>query len=94
MDNGGTPITLEETKLEKDLGVNIDPSLKFSQHIEIQVNKANRLLGMIRRSFEFLDSETVKKLFTSLIHPHLEYLDVSCSPILQRDKDLLEGVQN
>ena len=44
-----------ESVLERDLGVNVDNELKFSRHIEIQVNKTNRILGLIRRSFEFLD---------------------------------------
>ena len=38
------PVQLEETELEKDLGVHIDPELKFSKHVERQVNKANRIL--------------------------------------------------
>ena len=42
-------VELQSTELEKDLSVNVDTSLKFSQHVEIQVNKANRLLGLVRR---------------------------------------------
>ena len=30
-------VQLEETELEKDLGVHIDPELKFSKHVERQV---------------------------------------------------------
>ena len=40
-------------ELEKDLGVNVDLELKFSKHIEIQVNKANKILGLIRGSYEY-----------------------------------------
>ena len=50
-----TTKTPRKKKMEKDLGVNIDVQLTFSKHIEIQVNKANKILGMIRRSYEFLD---------------------------------------
>ena len=53
-------VQLEETELEKDLGVHIDPELKFSKHVERQVNKANRILGLIRRSYEFIDIEFMK----------------------------------
>ena len=63
---------IEKTNLEKDLGVNIDVQLKFSKHIEIQVNKANKILGMIRRSYEFLDGDSLKILFVALVRPHLE----------------------
>ena len=36
---------------EKDLGVIVDSKLKFSSHIVNQVKKANKLMGLIRRSF-------------------------------------------
>lgn len=84
--------TLEKTELEKDLGINIDPSLKFSQHIEKQVNKANRILGLIRRSYQHLDKDSFKHLFTALVRPHLEYCNVAWAPRLVKDKKLIEGV--
>jgi len=34
-------IELKATELEKDLGVNVDSSMKSSSHVEIRVNKAN-----------------------------------------------------
>jgi hypothetical protein len=86
-------IALEETKLEKDLGVNVDPELKFSKHIEVQVNKANKILGMIRKSYEYLDGTTLKMLFTALVRPHLEFSNVAWSPRLIKDRKLIEGVQ-
>jgi hypothetical protein len=93
MGSRSNPTLLGETTLEKDLGINIDPELKFSKHIETQVNKANKLLGMIRRTFEYLDAPTVKKLFTSLVRPHLEFMNIAWTPQLVRDQDLLEQVQ-
>jgi hypothetical protein len=90
-DTGRT--TLESTTLEKDLGVYVDPELKFSSHIEIQVNKANKILGMIRRSFEFMDIQVMKRLYTSLVRPHLEFSNVAWSPRLIKDQKLPEGVQ-
>ena len=73
-------VRLEVTELEKDLGVNVDPELKFSRHIEGQVNKANKILGMIRRSYEYLDKDTLKRLFVALVRPHLEFSNVAWSP--------------
>ncbi len=91
-DETGDEVTLETTELEKDLGVHIDPSLKFSKHTEIQVNKANRILGLIRRSYQYLDCDCFKKLFTALVRPHLEYGIVVWAPRLEKDKNLIEGV--
>ena len=83
---------MQSTELEKDLGVNVDTSLIFSQHVEIQVNKANRLLGLVRRSFVYLDFQTMKMLFIAIVRPHLEFENIAWSPFLDRDKKLIESV--
>ena len=35
---------------EKDLGIIFDNTLSFEEHINSKVNKANSLVGMLRRS--------------------------------------------
>ena len=85
-------VELHETKLEKDLGVFTDNELKFSTHVEKQV-KGNQLLGLIRRSFQFLDVDTMKLLFVAIVRPHLEFGNAAWAPRYERDKELLEGVQ-
>ena len=77
---------------EKDLGVIVDSKLKFSSHIVNQVKKANRLMGLIRRSYNFLDIVSLKYLFISLIRPHLEYCVTVWYPLLKKDEDLIENV--
>ena len=77
---------------EKDLGVIIDSKLKFSSHIVNQVKKANRLMGLIRRSYIFLDIVSFMYLFISLVGPHLEYCVTVCYPLLKKDEDLIENV--
>ena len=74
MYSGGPPIMLDTTTNEKDLGVHVDANLTFEHHVEDVVNKANRMLGMIRRAYTFLDGPTLTKLYTSLIRPLLEYI--------------------
>ena len=93
MYSGGPPIILDTTTNEKDLGVHVDANLTFEHHVEIVVNKANRMLGMIRRAYTFLDGPTLTKLHTSLIRPLLEYSSVAWTPVLKRDQLLLENVQ-
>jgi hypothetical protein len=85
-------VKLESSELERDLGVNIDNELKFSKHVEVQVNKANRILGLIRRSYEYLDVETLRLLFIALVRPHLEFANCAWSPRYEKDKNLIEGV--
>ena len=64
---------LEHMFEEKDLGVIIDSELSFSEHIASKVRIANAIVGIIRRSFYFLDRTSFKKLYTAFVRPHLEY---------------------
>ena len=58
---------------EKDLGILIVDKLKFQQHINQQTRKANQRLGMIKRSFSYMDTEMFLTLFKSIVRPYLEY---------------------
>jgi hypothetical protein len=92
MSEGGSVKTLGVTEVEKDLGVHVDNQLKFSQHVDQCVNKASKLLGLIRRSYEYLDGPTMVQLFTSLIRPHLEYGNVVWSPRYKKNHTSVENV--
>lgn len=82
------------TKEEKDLGVWITSNLKASRHISAAANKANQILGLIRRSFTHMDIPLMKQLFTSLVRPHLEFGNVVWQPHFKKDSELLEQVQH
>ena len=56
----------------KDLGILIDEHLKFSNHIAEKVDKANQIMGLIRRTFVHLDTYNFNLLYKSLVRPHLE----------------------
>ena len=81
---------LDTTTNEKDLGVHADSNVTFEHHVEDVVNKANIMLGMIRRANTFLYGPTLMKLNTSLIRPLLEYSNVAWTQVLKRDQLLLE----
>jgi hypothetical protein len=49
--------TIELSNEGKDLGITIDSKLNFQQHIHIQVKKANKKLGIINRTFNYMDKE-------------------------------------
>ena len=84
---------LEHVFVEKDLGVLVDSNLSFEDHISSKVNKANQLVGLIRRTFTFLDLKTFSKLYTSLVRPHLEYAQCIWSPHLKKYQRQIENVQ-
>ena len=81
------------TTSEKDLGVCVDTELTFEKHIDTVVNQANRMLGLILRSYTYRDSQSLLRLYTSLVRPTLEYANAAWTPILRRDQILLENVQ-
>jgi hypothetical protein len=77
----------------KDLGVTISNDLKPSKQCLEAVKQANRMLGLISRSFEFKSQKVILTLYNALVRPHLEYAVQFWSPQLAKDKDLLERVQ-
>ncbi|CAI9719751.1 RNA-directed DNA polymerase from mobile element jockey-like [Octopus vulgaris] len=51
----------------------INKGLTFSNHINQATAKGNRILGVIRRSFDFITPVIFIQLYKSLVHPILEY---------------------
>ena len=86
--------TLQKTTVEKDLGVLVSNDLKPSKHVTSVAGKANRVVGLMRKNFEFLDAETVTALHCSLVRPILEYAVQSWCPYLIKDIEELEKVQS
>ncbi|XP_041474807.1 uncharacterized protein LOC121423521 [Lytechinus variegatus] len=84
---------LNVVREEKDLGIIIDDDLKFHKQVSNAVNKANRVLISIRRTFQCLDSTTIPKLFKGLVRPLLEYGNVIWSPQYIADAKAVERVQ-
>ena len=78
---------------EKDLGVLFDGSMNFDLHIYGCINRSNRLIGIIYRSFDFLDIGTFIIMYKTVIRPILEYGNVVWSPIFKRQSVALEKVQ-
>ena len=48
-------IKLEETKLEKDLGIYVTPNWKSSAHVAKVAARANSMLGRIRHTFTYMN---------------------------------------
>ena len=84
---------LEEVTHETDLGVCIDNNLKFSDHISAKLAKANKMLQVIRYTFKNLTPEIFKKLYTSIVRPHLEYATPVWTPHSSTDIQRIEALQ-
>ena len=67
--------------------------LKCSSQCIKAVMTANRVLGMIKRTFSVRDKSIILQLYKSLVRPHLEYGVQAWRPHFRKDIDLWEGVQ-
>ena len=78
---------------EKDLGITFDKELNFDSHISNITKKANQMLGIIKRTFTFMNKDVFLKLYKALVRSHLEYGNVIWHPHLKRQSLLIESVQ-
>ena len=92
-DDSGNEEYIEETKTEKELGVVISNDLKWRVHVDRMKGKANRILGMLERTFESRDPELWKEFYVSLVRQHLENAMQAWNPHVQGHIDKIERVQ-
>jgi len=79
---------LESSPVEKDLGVLVDGKLDMSQKCALAAQKANCVLGCIKKVVAIREREVTVPLYSALVKPHLE-----ASPGLrppEQDAELLE----
>ena len=71
----------------------MDCDLSFEEHISLKVKKTNAIMGLIRRSFSFLDSHLFKKLYITFVRPHIKYAVAVWAPHLVKYMNTIENVQ-
>ena len=86
-------IPMANVQSEKDVGVIFDLNMSFREDINSRATKANNIMGIIRRTYTYIDIQSFILLIKSLVRPHLEYGAPIWNPQLKRDIIDLENVQ-
>ena len=84
---------LEITELERDLDVLIAPDMKWKDQAEAAANKATKMLGLLKRTFQHNSAELWKKLYVTFVRPHLEFAVSVWNPTNIGFVSILEKVQ-
>ena len=97
MTQNGEATKINQVAEQKDFGVTIDNQLKFVSHIQAVVKKANRNLGIFKRTFRYLDNMVGVSKFVQYEcqneRPHLEYASTVWSVLYKKDCISIENVQ-
>ena len=83
---------IEEKGQLRDLGVQISSDLSFTTHINNTITGANRLIGMVMRTFRRRSRFLMVTVWKTIIQPKLDYCSQLWSPSDQFNITRLESV--
>ena len=87
-------VILQRVQEVKDLGVTISSNLSWELHVTRIVLKANRMLGLLKRTCPLITDIKVRRtLYLSLVKSQLSYATVVWSPASVKLRMILERVQ-
>ena len=89
---GARPI--DYTDSEKDLGININGKLNWTEHCNAIYSKANQKLGLLKRTCSFVSNRTKRKaLYLSQVRSQFEHCPIVWRPSSKTSVDRLESIQ-
>ena len=89
----GQALVPSSSEVEKDLGIMVAKNWKSSEHVNYIVARAQRIFGLIKKTFASRDASVIMPLYCSLVRSLLEYATVIWNPHLVRDVQSVERVQ-
>ncbi|EYC16425.1 hypothetical protein Y032_0033g2652 [Ancylostoma ceylanicum] len=86
-------IPIKKVDSIRDLGVLVDCSLKYSQHIEELAARARRIMHCILRNLHTSEVSVLVKLYKAYVLPVLEYCSQLWNPVLKKEIQKIEKIQ-
>jgi len=77
--------TIKQVSSAKYLGITINESLKWSEHISVISKKASSILGFLHRILKSCPMHIKESCYKSLVIPILEYACTISDPYTQKD---------
>ena len=75
------------------LGTSLSSDLSWSEHVNVTIDKANKLLGLVHKTAGSSNPGGFSTLYKSLVRPVLDYAAPVWHPYLPKDVLALEKVQ-
>ena len=76
------------------LGVNIDSSLDWKEHIKVLSSKVSRAIGFLKHARNFVPQDTLKTFYTGIVEPHFCYFCSVWGCCRKTDLIQLQKLQN
>ena len=78
----------------KYLGIQIDKTLSWKEHVNIIASKISRRIGMLRYAKRYVPFNTVKTMYGSIVEPYLRYCCTVWGCCTETDLKRLQILQN
>ena len=85
---------IERVQHFKYLGVILDETLSFEEHIDTLYRKTCSKMGAIKKARTCINQDTALMLYKSLVLPHLDYLDIVYMVATKETLHKLQLIQN
>ncbi|MCP3663342.1 MAG: hypothetical protein GY696_12745, partial [Gammaproteobacteria bacterium] len=85
---------IQYSKTVKYLGVQLDPTLSFSEHVQQLAKSCRRTAGALSKLHgKYVPRDCLLKIYKQVIRPKIDYAAVIYDPRFQKDRKTIEKVQ-